>query len=266
MAKHRLILDERIDENERSLEAPSCPSLVVLVLALTMLVTGSATRAQTPWAAERDNMINTIQRHLRGGELDNLPNRISAEVTEAMRTVPRHEFVPSSLLVNAYEDRPLPIGYGQTISQPFIVALMSELLQVEPGDTVLEVGTGSGYQAAVLAEMGVNVLTIEIVPELAAMANARLNGLGYSVEVRNADGYYGWQEHAPFDGIVVTAATPNIPPPLIEQLKPGARMVIPVGPRFRVQQLVLVTRSDSGRVRSRQLLPVTFVPLTRNER
>lgn len=250
--------------NTNSREFLSLCQKSLLVAVMLLLVSATGAFAEDPWAAARDDMIDTMRRHLMSGEPDDLPNRFSVGVLDAMRAVPRHEFVHPSLVANAYDDRPLPIGYGQTISQPFIVALMSELLQVEPGDTVLEVGTGSGYQAAVLAAMGINVFTIEIVPELAAMAEERLQGLDIPVEVRNGDGYYGWEEHAPFDGIVVTAASTSIPPPLIEQLEPGARMVIPVGPQFRLQQLVLVMKSDSGRVRSRQLLPVRFVPLTRN--
>jgi protein-L-isoaspartate(D-aspartate) O-methyltransferase len=177
--------------------------------------------------------------------------------------VPRHEFVPERLRRQAYANRPLPIGYGQTISQPYIVALMTDLVEPGADDRVLEIGTGSGYQAAVLATLVGEVYTIEIIEPLGLAARARLERLGYdNVEVRLGDGYYGWPERAPFDAIVVTAAASHVPPPLIQQLKPGGRMVIPVGSRFLVQQLVLVTKDADGRVTTRQLLPVRFVPLT----
>jgi protein-L-isoaspartate(D-aspartate) O-methyltransferase len=182
-------------------------------------------------------------------------------VLEAMRKVPRHRFVPESQRAQAYEDRPLPIGLGQTISQPYIVALMSELAGVKPGDTVLEVGTGSGYQAAVLAEMGVKVFSIEIIEPLAKRAKATLSGLGYAkkIDVRHGDGYAGWPEHAPFDAIVVTAAPPNIPQPLKRQLKVGGHLVIPVGKHF--QSLLRVTRTKDG-FREESVIPVRFVPMT----
>jgi protein-L-isoaspartate(D-aspartate) O-methyltransferase len=181
-----------------------------------------------------------------------------------MRTVPRHEFVPEDVRAQAYEDRPVPIGYGQTISQPFIVALMTDLLDLEPDDKVLEIGTGSGYQAAILSPLAGQVYSIEIVPELGATAKSALERLGYSnIETRVADGYYGWPEAAPFDGIVVTAAASHIPPPLIEQLKTGGRMVIPIGGVFATQELMLVVKLPDGGVTTRQLLPVKFVPFTR---
>ncbi|MGH7699767.1 MAG: protein-L-isoaspartate(D-aspartate) O-methyltransferase [Gemmatimonadales bacterium] len=180
----------------------------------------------------------------------------------AMRTVPRHEFVPPRYLDEAYGDHPLPIGYGQTISQPYVVAYMTELLGPRPGLTVLEVGTGSGYQAAVLAEAGCRVRSIEIIGALADEARARLARLGYeTVDVRHGDGHSGWPEAAPFDAIIVTAAAGYIPPALVAQLKPGGRMVIPVGSVYGVQYLILVEKGARGRVRTRQLLPVRFVPL-----
>ena len=180
-------------------------------------------------------------------------------VLRAMRAVPRHRFVPASQRASAYDDRPLPIGHQQTISQPYIVALMSELADVEPGDTVLEVGTGAGYQAAVLAEMGAKVFSIEIVEPLAKQAKATLTELGYDVTVRHGDGYAGWPEHAPFDAVLVTAAPPHIPAPLKEQLKIGGRLVIPVG--TRLQSLLRVTRTKEG-FREEEVLPVRFVPMT----
>jgi len=188
-------------------------------------------------------------------------------VLAAMRKVPRHEFVPEKARSSAYADSPLPIGHGQTISQPYIVALMTELVQLKPGGNALEVGTGSGYQAAVLAEISTNVFTIEIIEPLAKSATERLKRLGYdTVQVKFADGYFGWKEHAPFDAIVVTAAADHVPPPLIEQLKPGGRMVIPLGSLFHVQWLVLVEKDADGKVRTRNITPVAFVPFTRELR
>lgn len=184
-------------------------------------------------------------------------------VLAAMRAVPRERFVPEARRDEACADHPLPIGAGQTISQPYIVALMTDLLDPQPDDAVLEVGTGSGYQAAVLAELVRRVTTIEIIPALGESARERLARLGVSnVEVIVGDGYYGWKRGAPFDGIVVTAAASRIPPPLIEQLKPGGRMVIPVGGAFLTQQLMLVEKDAAGKITTRQLLPVRFVPLT----
>ena len=185
------------------------------------------------------------------------------ETLAALGRTERHRFVPVAVRDAAYANRPLPIGHGQTISQPFIVALMTDLLQVGPGDRVLEVGSGSGYQAAVLAELDVTVFTLEIVEPLAVEAKARLASLGYErVTVRHGDGYHGWPGEAPFDGIVVTAAASHIPPPLVDQLRPGARMVIPVGSRFHTQHLMLVEKAADGTPSVRQLLPVRFVPLT----
>lgn len=183
---------------------------------------------------------------------------------QAMRAVPRHLYVPSHLTGSAYEDQPLPIGYGQTISQPYIVAFMTELIRPKATQKVLEIGSGSGYQAAVLAEIVKQVYTIEIVPELGNASRDRLQKQGYrNVQVRVADGYDGWPEQAPFDAIVVTAAADYIPPPLIRQLKDGGRMVIPVGAPFLVQTLMLVEK-DKGKVKTTSLLPVRFVPFRRS--
>ena len=185
------------------------------------------------------------------------------EVLHSLGTVKRHEFVPDNQLGAAYENRPLPIGHGQTISQPYIVALMTELIEPGPDDVVLEIGTGSGYQAAILAELVQHVYTIEIIEALADQSTARLGRLGYdNVTTKLADGYYGWEEHAPFDAIVVTAAASHVPPPLVQQLAPGGRMIIPVGGRFMTQQLLLLEKTEDDEVITRQVAAVRFVPLT----
>lgn len=183
-------------------------------------------------------------------------------VLEGMRSVPRHKFVPEELTDLAYEDHPLPIGYGQTISQPYIVALMTQSLKPEAGQRILEIGTGSGYQAAVLAELGVDVYTIEIIPELADQATKRLSDLGYpNIHTLNADGYFGWEEYAPFDAIIVTAAPDHLPQPLANQLKEGGRLVIPIGPVGFVQTLWLFEKV-SGELQATNLGGVSFVPFT----
>lgn len=187
---------------------------------------------------------------------------LDPRVMAVMGQVPRHEFVPDQQKLYAYENRPLPIGHGQTISQPYIVALMTDLMMVKPGDAVLEIGTGSGYQAAVLAGLARAVYTIEIIEPLGRQACDRLKRLAYrQVACKVGDGYYGWDEHAPYDAIIVTAAASHVPPPLIRQLKPGGRMVIPVGAQFLTQYLLLVEKSGDGSVSTRQILPVRFVPL-----
>lgn len=190
---------------------------------------------------------------------------IDPRTLAAMRAVPRHRFVPQAQSSSAYDDRPLPIGHGQTISQPFIVAYMTEMLQPGPGKKILEIGTGSGYQAAILAATGAEVYSVEIIPELAESAARQLWETGYGeVHTMAADGYYGWPEHAPFDGIIVTAASEFVPPPLIGQLKDGGLMVIPVGSPFFVQTLMLVQKSG-GKTTSANLMPVRFVPFRRTE-
>jgi protein-L-isoaspartate(D-aspartate) O-methyltransferase len=234
-------------------------AIIVILAKLTI----SAAATESEFAVERAAMVRTIAAYAAEVSSAIGRDRIAPEVLNAMRIVPRHEFVPDSVRHEAYADRPLPIGYGQTISQPFIVALMTDLLQVGPNDVVLEVGTGSGYQAAVLARIVRKVYTIEIVPALAEAAEQRLQRLGNdNVTTRHGDGYYGWEETAPFDGIIVTAAVSQIPPPLIAQVKPGRRMVVPVGTAFALQYLVLVEVDNDKRVTTRQLLPVRFVPLT----
>jgi protein-L-isoaspartate(D-aspartate) O-methyltransferase len=234
--------------------------IVALGLALVLLtactVAQSATLSPEETFAElRERMvIETIERR---GVTDE-------DVLSAMRAVPRHLFVPENEQDYAYGDHPLPIGYGQTISQPYIVALMTELLELRQGDRVLEVGTGSGYQAAILAEIpGIEVYTIEIVPELAESARERLEELGYTnVHCRQGDGYYGWLEHAPFDAIIVTAAPDHMPPPLVDQLAVGGRMVVPVGPPGGYQTLWKLVKQPDGGVKNYNMGGVAFVPLT----
>jgi protein-L-isoaspartate(D-aspartate) O-methyltransferase len=190
-------------------------------------------------------------------------DHLDARVLAAMEKVPRHEFVPESLDDLAYSNGPVAIGHGQTISQPYIVALMTDLLRPRAGDVVLEVGTGSGYQAAVLSLLVERVYSIEVVAELVEEAGERLRRLGYdNVEVRKGDGYEGWREHAPFDAVIVTAAAPHIPPPLVDQLKVGGRMVIPVGAPYSRQVLTEVTKGERGDITVKEVLPVAFVPLT----
>jgi protein-L-isoaspartate(D-aspartate) O-methyltransferase len=193
------------------------------------------------------------------------PDISDENVLRAMQLVPRHRFIPTHLASEADGDYPLPIGYGQTISQPYIVAIMSQALGVGPGDRVLEVGTGSGYQAAILAAMGCKVYSVEIIPELAARASAVLEDLHYDVTVGTSDGHHGWAEHAPYDGIIVTAA-PTLPPPaLLEQLKPEAALVVPVGPANRAQTLWRITVDSDGEIKRQKLGDVRFVPFTRSE-
>ncbi len=234
--------------------------LCVILLALAPLV--GAVRAAAPDAerdfrARRMALVSDIEAH---GVRD-------SATLDAMRRVLRHEFVLPSDRDQAYGDHPLPIGHGQTISQPYIVAYMTEVLRPRPGLKVLEVGTGSGYQAAVLAQIGCAVRSIEIFKPLADSARARLGRLGYrDVVVRHGDGHFGWPDEAPFDAVIVTAAAGYIPPKLVEQLRPGGRMVIPVGSVYGVQSLVLVDKDRDGRLRTRNLLPVRFVPMLKGRR
>ncbi|MEK1891446.1 MAG: protein-L-isoaspartate(D-aspartate) O-methyltransferase [Phyllobacterium sp.] len=235
-----------------------CQALLAAVLASAAAAVSTSAPAQDR-LAERAAMIETIKSHARSAVE---AQGIDPVVLNAMGKVPRHAFVPEEQRAAAYQDRPLPIGYGQTISQPFIVALMTDLINVGPGDVVLEIGTGSGYQAAVFSPLVAKVYSIEIIPELGKRAAARLAELRFdNVEVKVGDGYYGWPAHAPFDGIVVTAAASHIPPPLVEQLAKGGRMVVPVGGPFATQFLMLVEKRRDGSITTRQLLPVSFVPL-----
>lgn len=219
--------------------------------------------AELNYTKQRDALVRTVVRHVRetSGYLGRAT--LSPDVIEALRKVPRHEFVPDWLRNQAYEDRPLPIGHEQTISQPYIVAIMTDLLDLEPGCKALDIGTGSGYQAAILAEICGSVWTIEIVEALGLEARARLQRLGYeNIAVRIGDGFHGWPEQQPFDAIVVAAVVDTEPPPLLDQLKPGGRMIIPVRSGRHGEQLVLVEKHDDGQYTRRKLLPVRFVPLT----
>ena len=245
-----------VDSSRRQ---PARPGVLGAVLLLA--VAGSPQDVD-PHRAERERMVASQI----GPDVAGRTPVTDPRVLDALRSVPRHRFVPDDVVRYAYADQPLPIGFGQTISQPYIVAAMTELLKVDRADRVLEVGTGSGYQAAVLAELVQEVFTIEIVEPLEKAADERLRSLGYAnVQVRFADGYFGWEEHAPFDAVIVTAASSHIPPPLVAQLKPGGRMVIPVGPPLQVQSLMLVEKRLDGSVTQRNLMAVRFVPLTRGE-
>ncbi len=215
------------------------------------------------YAAERAALVSEIHRDVRDTRRYTGREALDPRVMNVIGTVPRHQFVPAAWRSDAYDNRPLPIGHGQTISQPYIVALMTDMLEPGPADRVLEIGTGSGYQAAVLAELVEQVFSIEIIEPLGEAAASRLAELGYeNIDTRVADGYHGWPEHAPFDAIIVTAAASHIPPPLVRQIRPGGVMLIPVGPQFSVQQLTLVRKAEDGAVTTRQILPVRFVPLT----
>jgi len=233
----------------------------VLLIACALLLIAASDEAR--YAEERKALLAEIQQDAaQTADATGRP-RFSTRVMGAMDAVPRHRFVPPRSVGSAYANRPLAIGHGQTISQPYIVALMTELLEPKPGDVMLEVGTGSGYQAAVLAELVARVYTIEIIAPLAEAATARLRELGYrNIQVKLADGYYGWPEHGPYDGIIVTAAASSIPPPLVAQLKPGGRMVIPVGAAFHTQDLILLRKDAKGKITTTSVLPVAFVPLT----
>jgi protein-L-isoaspartate(D-aspartate) O-methyltransferase len=229
------------------------------VIVLTAIATptavaqaSTAARAKDPYTGRR-NMLVEDQIERRGVR--------NPEVLRAMRTVPRHEFVPAELRDNAYDDRPLGIGFGATISQPYIVAAMTELLEPARGVNVLEIGTGSGYQAAVLSLLVAKVYSIEIVPELAASAAATLKRLGYgNVDVRHGDGYKGWPEKAPFDRIILTAAPREVPQALIGQLKPGGKLVAPIGGPYE-QHLLVIDKAGDGKIRQRAVFPVMFVPM-----
>jgi protein-L-isoaspartate(D-aspartate) O-methyltransferase len=229
---------------------------MIFKLITSILILLSFAPQEARYTKERNEMV-TEQIEERG--IKNQPT------LDAMRKVKRHKFVPTDMIGNAYNDRPLPIGYGQTISQPYIVAYMTSIIDPKPGQKVLEIGTGSGYQAAVLAEIVDTVYTIEIITELYNSSTKRLKELGYkNIITKNADGYFGWEKSAPFDAIVVTAAAEYIPPPLIEQLKDGGKIIIPVGTPFVTQMLILVEKKGEE-IFTTNLLPVRFVPLTRGK-
>ena len=234
--------------------------LISLLVVLVFLPPAAADDPE--WAKQRAALVQEVRTW---GMRDPPPGKRAFDegVLAALNEVRRHEFVPRNARDEAYANHPLPIGHGQTISQPYIVALMTDLVEPEPDDVVLEIGTGSGYQAAVLAKLVQKVYSIEIIEPLANSASERLDRLGYeNIETRLGDGYYGWEEHAPFDSIVVTAAASHVPPPLIRQLKPGGRMVIPVGGRFMLQYLLLIEKTGEGEILTRQITAVRFVPLT----
>jgi protein-L-isoaspartate(D-aspartate) O-methyltransferase len=243
-------------------------SALVLLLALLLVVSCASSGPSPSTPTEREETQQTedgfFEARQQMVEFGIIGYGIEDQsVIEVMRRVPRHEFVPDDYLNQAYANHPLPIGHGQTISQPFIVALMTQELAIEPGDKVLEIGTGSGYQAAILAELGVEVYSIEIIEALATEAQLRLERLGYSeIQLRHADGYFGWSEQAPFDAIIVTAAPDHVPQPLLDQLAEDGVMVIPVGPVGGFQELWRITRDSTGEVRSTSLGGVRFVPLT----
>jgi protein-L-isoaspartate(D-aspartate) O-methyltransferase len=235
----------------------------LIVVGLMLLLFSSHVIAEDGFQRQRHDLVELIK-----SEAATIRDALNQEllderVLDALRSVPRHEFVPEAQRHHAYENRPLPIGHGQTISQPYIVALMTHLLKPKKTDRILEIGTGSGYQAAILSGLVDSVYSIEIIEKLAEKAAADIKRTGYdNIHTRIGDGYYGWAEQAPFDGIIVTAAASHIPPPLITQLKPGGQMIIPVGGHFMMQYLVLVAKDANGKVTTRQILPVAFVPLT----
>jgi protein-L-isoaspartate(D-aspartate) O-methyltransferase len=241
-------------------------TLLAMLLPALLLSLPASDLAADPFAKLRAEMVEEISADVRDTAEYVGRKKLTDQVLRVMAETPRHEFVPQEMRPLAYKNRPLPIGYGQTISQPYIVALMTELLEPRPEHKVLEIGTGSGYQAAVLAALIKQVYTIEIIEELGQVAEKRFRELQLdTITSRIGDGYFGWPEEAPFDAIVVTAAADHIPPPLIKQLKPGGRMVIPVGGRFQVQQLVLVEKTSEDKMITHQILPVRFVPLTRSD-
>ena len=241
----------------------SCALLVAVCSVLPDTAATAPEGAEDRYREARMDMLEAIQ----GTAADTADytglRRISDTVMAQMAAVPRHEFVGPDMQARAYLNTALPITHGQTISQPYIVALMTDFLAPQPDHVVLEVGTGSGYQAAVLSGLVRHIYSIEIIEGLTEAAGEALDRLGYdNITLRTGDGYKGWPEHAPFDGIIVTAAAEHIPPPLVEQLKPGGRLIIPVESRGGYQELILVTKSDSGKVEERSVLPVRFVPLT----
>ena len=237
--------------------------LKIICIVLFLVYSSIGITAESDYTKQRKELINIIEGDVRATSLYLKKQALDRRVMQAMNTVPRHALVPAKQRKNAYLNRPLPIGFGQTISQPYIVAIMTDLLNPQPDHKVLEIGTGSGYQAAILSRLVKEVYTIEIIESLGKRAKKDLAQLGYyNIKTKIGDGYYGWKQHAPFDGIVVTAAASHVPPPLIKQLKPGGHMIIPVGSNFLTQQLLLISKNQEGAVTTEQILPVRFVPLT----
>ncbi len=234
-----------------------------LLLIFLMFCLNFTAKAEEEYAMARQKMVSLIEEMVNLTQTNLDKEKLDKKVLQMMAKVPRHQFVPEKNKPYAYENRPLSIGYGQTISQPYIVAIMTDLLQLTAESRVLELGTGSGYQAAILSGLVKQVFSIEIVEALGLAAKERLQRLGYAnVTVKVGDGYYGWEEYAPFDAIIVTAAGSHIPPALSKQLKIGGRMIIPVGSLFMTQQLLLVSKQDKDKLLTRQILPVSFVPVT----
>jgi protein-L-isoaspartate(D-aspartate) O-methyltransferase len=248
-------------QDAMNIEAPSiarrgCVGLLLMAVSACSTPRSSAEAQQSEQRLAEARAALVQELRLQGIESD--------EVLDALGRVPRERFVPPAYVGDAYANHPLPIGHGQTISQPFVVALMSEVLDLEAGDRVLEIGTGSGYQAAILAELECEVFTIEIIEDLAVSAAALLQDLGYDrVHVLHGDGYLGWPEEAPFDKVIVTAAPEEIPAALVEQLRVGGKMIIPVGPQGAVQQLTLLEKDADGKVETTAIIPVSFVPMVR---
>ncbi|UCG78698.1 MAG: protein-L-isoaspartate(D-aspartate) O-methyltransferase [Nitrospirota bacterium] len=232
---------------------------VLFLLAFPVLLPADEDR----YSAMKEQMIREITSDMKFTGRQTGRETLRPGVLRAMRNVPRHEFVPPRSRAVAYRNHPLPIGHGQTISQPYVVALMTDLMELDGDEAVLEIGTGSGYQAAILSGLAKEIYTIEIIKELGEEARQRLDRLGYgNVKVKTGDGYFGWKEHAPFDAIIVTCASGHVPPPLIDQLKPGGKIVIPVGGVYSVQMLMVISKDMKGDIRSRQVIPVRFVPMT----
>lgn len=240
------------------------PGPGLFALPLLAGVFGGCAGGETDWEAERESLVAQVEAYVTATSYETGRSQLSPKVVEALRTVPRHEFVPASFRRDAYQNRPLPIGADQTISQPYIVALMTDLAEVDETSKVLEIGTGSGYQAAVLAHIVSHVYTIEIIRALGERAEQDLARLGYrNVSVRVGDGYQGWPEQAPFDAIIATAAPEEVPQPLIDQLAVGGRLVIPVGPQYPAQSLQVLTKLSDGQIETVDVLDVRFVPFTR---
>jgi protein-L-isoaspartate(D-aspartate) O-methyltransferase len=241
--------------------------LLLCALALSLLAVAARSQEMPAFEMARARMVQVIQMEaLVSSEITGV-REIDARVLAAMGKVPRHEFVAPELAPYAYEDVPLPVDFEQNLTQPFIAALMTHLLKVEPGDTVFETGTDSGYQAALLAELGAEVYSVEVIEPLAAAAAERLKRLHYrSVAVKAGDGYFGWAEHGPYDAILVKEALDHLPPPLVAQLKPGGRMVVPIGPSAGAQDLMLIEKDAQGNLHRTRHLPVRFSPLQGGER